>query len=105
LAGSVTYWFTHDLPETQPRFLTPRERDFVIYRLQQDEQYDVVGEKFNWKKATTALFSIKTLLGSFVYVGCDAALYAFSLFTPTIVQGLGYKNPNIANLISWVLTG
>lgn len=35
-----------------------------------------------------------------MYVGCDAPLYAFSLFTPTIVKSLGHYTSNVANLIS-----
>jgi hypothetical protein len=34
-----------------------------------------------------------------IYMGADGALYAFSLFLPTIIQGLGYKS-TIANLLS-----
>lgn len=33
------------------------------------------------------------------YMGCDGALYAFSLFLPTIIQTLGYKNTR-AQLLS-----
>jgi hypothetical protein len=27
-----------------------------------------------------------------IYMGCDGSLYAFSLFLPTIVKGMGYKS-------------
>jgi MFS family permease len=33
------------------------------------------------------------------YMGCDGALYAFSLFIPTIIQQMGYKNTH-AQLLS-----
>lgn len=32
-------------------------------------------------------------------MGCDGALYAFSLFIPTIIQQMGYKNTH-AQLLS-----
>jgi hypothetical protein len=28
-----------------------------------------------------------------IYMGCDGALYAFSLFLPTIINELGYTSP------------
>lgn len=31
-------------------------------------------------------------LGMIIYMGCDMALYAFSLFLPTIISELGYSN-------------
>lgn len=34
-----------------------------------------------------------------MYMGVDAPLYAFSLFTPTIINGLGYT-ATPANLLS-----
>ena len=34
----------------------------------------------------------KTWNGALIYMGCDGALYAFSLFLPTIVQQMGYKS-------------
>lgn len=43
----------------------------------------------------------KTWCGMGSYIGCDAPLYAFSLFTPTIVKALNPKySSNEANLIS-----
>jgi MFS family permease len=41
----------------------------------------------------------KTLLFSIIYMGADGALYAFSLFLPTIIQNLGYTSTT-ANLLS-----
>jgi cyanate permease len=34
-----------------------------------------------------------------VYMGCDGSLYAFSLFLPTIIKGMGYKSTH-AQLLS-----
>jgi MFS family permease len=41
----------------------------------------------------------KTLLFAIIYMGADGALYAFSLFLPTIIQNLGYTSTT-ANLLS-----
>lgn len=41
----------------------------------------------------------KTWCFAIIYMGADGALYAFSLFLPTIITGLGYTS-TIANLLS-----
>jgi len=41
----------------------------------------------------------KTWAFAIIYMGCDGALYAFSLFLPTIISQLGYKSTT-ANLLS-----
>jgi nitrate/nitrite transporter NarK len=41
----------------------------------------------------------KTWCFAIVYMGCDGALYAFSLFLPTIINALGYSGTT-ANLLS-----
>jgi len=42
--------------------------------------------KFLW----SAMRDYKMWLGMIIYMGCDMPLYAFSLFLPTIISGLGY---------------
>lgn len=46
-----------------------------------------------------ALKDWKTLAFAVIYMGCDGALYAFSLFLPTIIAELGYASTT-ANLLS-----
>jgi nitrate/nitrite transporter NarK len=41
----------------------------------------------------------KTWAFAVIYMGCDGALYAFSLFLPTIINQLGYTSTT-ANLLS-----
>jgi len=40
----------------------------------------------------SAIKDWKTYMGIIVYTGADMPLYAFSLFLPSIVAGMGYKN-------------
>jgi len=97
--GSLSIWLTYDFPETAT-FLTEREREYQVARLRLDGQQTGMKAHLTLRGAMSAIFDIRTLLFAMVYVGADMPLYAFSLFTPTIVQGLGFKNRNIANLVS-----
>jgi hypothetical protein len=63
------------------------------------EQPSVAGEKFTWAAVGKGFVDWKTWVGSLMYIGVDAPLYAFSVFTPTIVRALGYSSIN-ANLLS-----
>lgn len=89
IAAIASYWIIQDFPDTAT-FLTERERAQVIWRLQQDQQASAAGEKFEWKYILQAFLDIKTWMACLIYMGCDGALYAFSLFLPTIIKELGY---------------
>ncbi|KAF9232571.1 MFS general substrate transporter [Melanogaster broomeanus] len=106
----ASYWIIDDFPETA-KFLTPTERVFTIRRLRADMQFSAGGEKFNLKYVWDSLKDWKTYLAMGIYMGFDGPLYAFSLFTPTIInqvndwflkprcQTSGYK-ATTANLLS-----
>lgn len=48
-----------DYPENA-RFLSEKEREFVIHRLQADDQYSAAGEKLRWKNVRKSLVDWKT---------------------------------------------
>ncbi|KAH7912569.1 major facilitator superfamily domain-containing protein [Hygrophoropsis aurantiaca] len=98
LCAIASYWIIDDFPETA-KFLTDAERVFVIRRLRADMQYSAGGEKFNMKYIWQSLRDWKTYLAMGIYVGYDGPLFAFSLFTPTIIDQLGFK-ATAANLLS-----
>ena len=98
LIGVASYWMVHDFPD-EARFLTDDERVRVIKRLREDGQASAEHEKFNATHVKQAYSDWKTYAFAIVYMGCDGALYAFSLFTPTIISLLGYKS-TVANLLS-----
>lgn len=91
VAGAASFWIIVDFPDTAT-FLTDRERAQVVWRLQQDQQKSAGGEGFKWKRLYQAFLDIKVWLAMIVYMGCDGALYAFSLFVPSIIKELGYAN-------------
>ena len=39
--------------------------------------------------------------GAVIYMGADGALYAFSLFLPTIIADLGYTATTAVSQVQW----
>ncbi|PWO01390.1 MFS general substrate transporter [Tilletiopsis washingtonensis] len=97
VSSIISIWLCEDFPDTA-KFLTEPERRVIMRRLRA-EQPSVAGEKFTWAAVGKGFVDWKTWVGSLMYIGVDAPLYAFSVFTPTIVRALGYSSIN-ANLLS-----
>jgi len=72
---------------------------WVIRRLRADMQFSAGGEKYQFKFVKQALTDWKTWVAMAIYMGFDGPLFAFSLFTPTIINQLGFKATD-ANLLS-----
>ncbi|KAH7917772.1 MFS general substrate transporter, partial [Leucogyrophana mollusca] len=98
LCAIASYWIIDDFPETA-KFLTEPEKVFVIRRLRADMQYSAGGEKFKMKYIWQSLKDWKTYLAMGIYMGFDGPLFAFSLFTPTIIDQVSFK-ATAANLLS-----
>jgi MFS family permease len=88
----------HDFP-AEATFLTPDDRARVLRRLRADKQASADHESFQMKYFWQSVKDWKTLMFAIIYMGADGALYAFSLFLPTIIQQLGYTSTT-ANLLS-----
>lgn len=80
----VSPFLIQNFPDTAS-FLTPEERAYCVARLAASSGEDTTGEKFSWQPIKDSLTDWKTYIGCVIYVGCDAPLYAFSLFTPSII--------------------
>jgi sugar phosphate permease len=98
LCAVASYRIISNFPETAG-FLTKEERVFVIRRLRDDMQFSAGGEEFKVRYIWQSLRDWKTYLAMGIYMGFDGPLFAFSLFTPTIIDELGYK-ATTANLLS-----
>ena len=98
VVGIVSYWMVHDFPD-DAKFLTPEDRARVMRRLREDNQSSAEHEEFKMTYFWASLKDWKTYAFAIIYMGCDGALYAFSLFLPTIINELGYKSTK-ANLLS-----
>ncbi|KAA1468266.1 MFS general substrate transporter [Dentipellis sp. KUC8613] len=94
----ASFWIIQDFPDTA-KFLTDAERVFVVRRLQEDMQFSAGGEKFRLKVVWQCLSDWKTWVAMGIYMGFDGPLFAFSLFTPTILNQLGYQ-ATASNLLS-----
>ncbi|RVX72247.1 hypothetical protein B0A52_04451 [Exophiala mesophila] len=98
VVGIVSFWMIHDFPD-EAKFLSEDDRRRVIRRLKADQQSSAEHEEFKLAYLWASLKDWKTYTGMIIYMGCDGSLYAFSLFLPTIVQQMGYKNVH-AQLLS-----
>ena len=88
----------HDFP-AEATFLSPDDRARVLRRLRADKQASAAHEDFQMKYFWQSVKDWKTLMFSIIYMGADGSLYAFSLFLPTILAGMGYTSTT-ANLLS-----
>ena len=91
LLGVISFWMVHDFPD-EASFLSVDDRRRVIRRLKEDNQSSAEHEEFKMAYVWATLRDWKTYTGMIIYMGCDGALYAFSLFIPTIIKGLGYSS-------------
>ncbi|KAF8893538.1 major facilitator superfamily domain-containing protein [Infundibulicybe gibba] len=87
LVALISYFYMYDYPETAT-FLTEAEKTLVINMLKEDSQglathYD---RKFVWQ----AISDYKTYVQIGIYIGLLIPVYAIALFSPTIVQELGF---------------
>ncbi|KAJ7066455.1 MFS general substrate transporter [Mycena amicta] len=98
VAGFLSLWLVQDFPETA-KFLTEEERTVVIRRLQGDDLFSAGGENLKWKNVVASFRDWKTWVNMVQLMGCDMPLYAFSLFTPSIIKELGFK-ATAANLLT-----
>ncbi|THH18088.1 hypothetical protein EW146_g2839 [Bondarzewia mesenterica] len=98
VAASASFWIIQDFPDNA-KFLTEPERVFIVRRLQDDMQFSAGGEKFQMKYVWQCLTDWKTYIAMGIYMGFDGPLFAFSLFTPTVLNQLGFR-ATAANLLS-----
>lgn len=98
LVGIASYWMVYDFPD-EARFLSADDRARVIRRLRADKQSSAEHEEFKMSYFWAAVKDWKMYAFAIIYMGCDGALYAFSLFLPTIINELGYTSTK-ANLLS-----
>ncbi|KAI5783173.1 major facilitator superfamily domain-containing protein [Peziza echinospora] len=90
------YWVINDYPETA-KFLTAEEKLEVARRLKADRTS--LADEFHMKYFMDALKDWKIYVHMLITIGIYTPLYSFSLFLPTIVAGIGYKN-NEAQLMT-----
>ncbi|KNG89067.1 MFS transporter [Aspergillus nomiae NRRL 13137] len=94
--GVLSFWLVYDFPD-KAKFLSDTDRKRVMRRLALDQQSSTAKEH-EWKSSYMwdSLKDHKTWLGAIIYMGADGALYAFSLFLPTIIKELLLSVPPYA---------
>ncbi|KAI5776576.1 retrograde regulation protein 2 [Geopyxis carbonaria] len=90
LVGVASFWMVHDFP-ADAAFLAPADRARVLRRLRVDQQASAGREEFDMQYFWAAMRDWKTYTGCLMYMGVDGALYAFSLFLPSIIKELGFS--------------
>jgi len=83
------YFFIYNYPATA-EFLTPKEREYVLARLKDDNDA-TRNEKFTWTGVYQALRDPKIYLYGLCFYTLSLPGYTLSLFLPTIINGLGYS--------------
>jgi cyanate permease len=84
----AAYFFIYDYPATA-KFLTPKEKAFVIARLNEDNDA-TRDEKFTWGGVIDALKDPKVWLYGLSFYTVNLPICTLGLFLPTIITELGY---------------
>ncbi|KAH0442998.1 major facilitator superfamily transporter [Colletotrichum camelliae] len=92
----AAFFIMNDYPATA-KFLTTAEKEEVTRRLEQDRS--ALADEFDMAYFWDALKDWKIWVHMLITIGIYTPLYSYSLFLPTIVQGLGYTN-NTAQLMT-----
>ncbi|KAL4074089.1 major facilitator superfamily domain-containing protein [Scleroderma yunnanense] len=96
LVAFTAYFFMYDYPDTAS-FLTETERHYVIEMLKQDSNN--LSTEYQFRFVLQALQDYKSYVQVGIYIGLLVPVYAIALFTPTIINELGYAAAN-AQLLS-----
>ncbi|KAL4260553.1 MFS transporter superfamily protein [Pleurotus pulmonarius] len=78
-------------------FLTPEEREYVVCVLREDASID--DELFRWSEVGKAFMAPQVVMLGIIFFFTGAILLGFSLFAPSIIEGLGFT-PSTAQLMS-----
>lgn len=96
--GVLSFWMVHDFPD-EAKFLSEDDKKRVLRRLAADQQSSAEHEEFKMSYFWASVKDWKTYTGAIIYMGCDGALYAFSLFMPTIIKELvSQPHLNVVNI-------
>jgi hypothetical protein len=93
----AAYFYIYNYPATA-RFLTPKEKEYVISRLKEDSDA-VRDEKFTWGGVIQALKDPKVWLYGLCFHTVSVPISSLGTFLPTIINELGYT-PAQSQLLS-----
>ncbi|BEI82522.1 hypothetical protein CcaverHIS002_0303900 [Cutaneotrichosporon cavernicola] len=87
IAAFASFWLMHDYPDTA-KFLTPAERKVLVDRLRLDN--DGCSHAYKKRFIRDAILDWKSWFFGVAFFSAVVPLYCFSLFSPTIINQLGY---------------
>ncbi|TLS27534.1 hypothetical protein PpBr36_04993 [Pyricularia pennisetigena] len=93
----IAYKAMYDYPDTA-KFLSPVEKAEVVNRLKLDRSS--LADEWDMRYFWDALKDWKIWVHMLITNGIYTGLYSYSLFLPTIVSGLGYTDPKLAQLMT-----
>lgn len=96
LVAILSFFYMQDYPETG-NFLAEPERLYVVNMVKQDANH--LSSRFDTKFIWQAIKDYKTYVQILIYLGMLVPGYAIALFSPTIINELGYSAAN-AQLLS-----
>ncbi|KAG1857897.1 MFS general substrate transporter [Suillus tomentosus] len=96
LVAILSFFYMHDYPETA-KFLTESERSYIVDVLKQDSNN--LSSRFDTRFIWQAIKDYKTYVQILINIGLLVPGYAIALFSPTIINELGYSAAN-AQLLS-----
>ncbi|KAL1916868.1 uncharacterized protein VTP21DRAFT_5065 [Calcarisporiella thermophila] len=98
IVAFISYFYLPDFPENSP-FLNERERSLCVARLKKDAGA-ASQQHFSWNQCFMVLRDWKVPMHMAVYITTSTPLYSLSLFLPSIINELGYKDKLTAQLMS-----
>ncbi|KAG2075430.1 MFS general substrate transporter [Suillus decipiens] len=96
LVAVVSFFYMHDYPETA-KFLTEPERLYIVDMVKRDAIH--LSSHFDTRFVWQAMKDYKTYVQMLIFLGLVVPIYAIALFSPTIINELGYSAAN-AQLLS-----
>ncbi|KAF7369772.1 MFS domain-containing protein [Mycena venus] len=97
LSSVLVFFILPDYPETA-RWLTEEEKKLVVHRLR-DQGSKGSSTPMTWREAKETLMDWRLYAHYAIYFGVSPSFSSLSLFTPSIVAGLGFKSLK-ANLMT-----
>ncbi|KAG7046537.1 MFS general substrate transporter [Colletotrichum scovillei] len=102
--GVTCFFFMPSTP-ADAKFLTKDERTQTMRRLREDSHgatdvEDVNDEHFSWHWVRMAVLAPQTYFCTLAWIFLLIPLYSFSLFLPSIIQGLGYRSTTQIQLLT-----
>ncbi|KIJ13101.1 hypothetical protein PAXINDRAFT_100907 [Paxillus involutus ATCC 200175] len=88
IVAFTAFFFMYDYPETAS-FLTEAERRYVMDLLREDSNN--LATHYDFKFILQAFKDYKTYVQMGIYIGLLIPIYAIALFTPTIINKLGFS--------------